>query len=61
MSQRDTLWIALENAIQEDPSDFIRRGRDSGLSWRELEAVCAQHGVPVSHEWLRQQARDRGE
>jgi hypothetical protein len=57
---RDTLWVALSAALDGDAGSWLQERRSAGLSWRDIEAECAEVGVPVSHEWLRSQAKARG-
>lgn len=57
---RDTLWTALSAVLGVDAGQWIRQQRKVGRSWREIEALCAQAGVPVSYEYLRSQAKARG-
>lgn len=58
--RRDTLWVALGSALGRDAGDWLAQRRSDGVSWRDIEAECAQAGVPVSHEYLRSQAKARG-
>ncbi len=57
---RDALWAALTVVLGTDPGGWIRDQRESGASWRELEAACAEAGVPVSYEYLRSKAKSLG-
>ena len=57
---RDTLWIALGAVLGVDAGVWIQEQREDGRSWREIEALCAQAGVPVSYEYLGSQAKARG-
>lgn len=57
---RDTLWTALSAVLGEDAGSWLTDRRTQGMSWREIEAACAEVGVPVSHEYLRLQAKARG-
>ncbi len=54
------LWIALGTALGVDTETWLRTQREEGRSWRDIEATCAEAGVPVSHEWLRSQAKAHG-
>lgn len=56
---RETLWIALSTVLGMDAGDWIADRRAQGASWRELEADCTALGIPVSHEYLRSQAKLR--
>lgn len=57
---RDTLWTALGAVLGVDAGKWIRQQRKIGRSWREIESLCAEAGVPVSYEYLRSQAKARG-
>jgi len=56
---RETLWVALSTVLGMDAGDWIQERRAHGASWRELEADCTALGIPVSHEYLRSQAKLR--
>lgn len=58
-SQRETLWVALSTVLGVDAGEWIQARRAQGASWRDLEEECTQFGIPVSHEWLRSQAKLR--
>lgn len=57
---RSPLWHALSTVLGMDAADWLSSRRAEGASWRELEYEAAEAGVPVSHEFLRQQAKARG-
>jgi len=56
---RETLWVALSTVLGMDAGDWLQERRAQGASWRELEADCTELGIPVSHEYLRSQAKLR--
>jgi hypothetical protein len=60
MHYRDTLWVALSAALGMDAGEWIKQQREGGATWRTIESACARVGVPVSHEYLRTQAKARG-
>lgn len=59
-TSRSALWAALCTVFGGDAAAWLSSRRAEGASWRELEYEAAEAGVPVSHEYLRQQAKDRG-
>lgn len=60
MTPRTTVWKMADERLAGRLAERIAELREEGMSWREMSQVLYGEGVPVTHETLRNWARQLG-